>query len=226
MPLENDQGAGVGAGMLLTIAALAAATAVLAVLVVTRHGAHHATTAPRTVFVTRAAPTAPAQTHPAATTAPAATAEEVAATTTTSPTTTAPPTAAVPSVSGDLQSALQAVRNAGFSAVVHYVPSSQPRGAVVAQSPAGGTREPTTAQITINVSAGAGTETVPVPSTIGMSIPQAVSAVQGAGLHLVLLRRAISDQSQAGKVVGQTPPPGQRAPKNSRVVVYMGAFKG
>ena len=67
---------------------------------------------------------------------------------------------------------------------------------------------------------------LPVPSTIGMSIPQAVSAVQHSGLHLVLLRRSITDQTQAGKVVGQTPPPGQQAPKNSRVVVYMGAVTG
>lgn len=221
MPPEDETSAGIGAGMLLTIAALAAAAAVLAVLVVTRHNTHRAVTAPRTVFVTRAARSAPAQTHAAHTT-PATTGEA----TTTAPTTTAPTTATVPGVSGDLQSALQAVRTAGFSAVVHYVPSSQPRGAVVAQSPAGGTREPTTAQVTINVSAGAGTATVPVPSTIGMSIPQAVSAVQGAGLHLVLLRRTISDQTQAGKVVGQTPAAGQPAPKNSRVVVYMGAFKG
>jgi len=225
MPLEDDQGAGIGAGMLLTIAALAAAAAGLAVLLVTRHNAHHATTAARTVFVTRAARTTPAQTQATHASTAAAT-TEAAATTTAPPTTTAPQTATVPNVSGDLQSALQAVRNAGFSAVVHYVPSSQPRGAVVAQSPAGGASEPTTAQVTINVSAGAGTATVPVPSTIGMSIPKAVSAVQGAGLHLVLLRRTISDQSQAGEVVGQTPAPGQQAPKNSRVVVYMGAFKG
>ena len=59
-----------------------------------------------------------------------------------------------------------------------------------------------------------------------MSIPQAVATVQSAGLHLVLLRRSVTDQSQAGEVVDQSPAPGQQAPKNSRVVVYMGAFKG
>jgi len=66
---------------------------------------------------------------------------------------------------------------------------------------------------------------VSLPSAIGLSIPQAVSSVQRAGLHLVLLRRTVSDQSQAGKVVDQSPAPGQQAPKNSRVVAYMGAFK-
>jgi len=220
MPLDEDQSAGVGLGMLLTIVALAAAAAVLAVLVVTRHNAHHARAAARTVFVTHATRTALAATHSTRTTA--ATTTQAA---TTEPTTTAPTRATVPSVSGDLQSALQAVHTAGFSAVVHYVPSTQPRGAVVAQSPAGGTSEPTTAQVTNNVSAGPGTDTVAVPSTIGLSIPQAVSAVQRAGLHLVLLRRTVTDQTQAGTVVDQTPSPGQQAPKNSRVVVYMRAFK-
>jgi eukaryotic-like serine/threonine-protein kinase len=223
MPPEQEE-TGIGTGMLLTIVALAGAAAVLAVLVVTRH--HQRRHATSTVFVTRAAPAAHAQSHPAATTA-----ATTAATATTEPATTEQRTttqsrATVPSVAGDLQSALQAVRNAGFAATVHYVPSTQPRGTVVAQSPAGGTTAPMNAQVTINVSSGENTAEVSVPNTVGMTIPQAVSAVQGAGLHLVMLRRTVTDQTQAGTVVAQTPGAGQRAPKNSRVVVYMGALTG
>src|SRR5207245_1884776 len=81
------------------------------------------------------------------------------------------------------------VRNAGFSATVQYVPSDQPRGRVVAQSPGGRTSAPTSAQVMINVSSGEGT----------------VSSVQSAGLHLVMLRRTVTDHSEAGKVVAQTP---------------------
>jgi serine/threonine-protein kinase len=177
------------------------------------------------VFVTRAAATVPAtvpaQTHASATTAPATTAPA-----TTEQQTTTQARATVPTVSGDLQSALQAVRNAGFSATVHYVPSGEPRGTVVAQSPAGGATAPASAQVTINVSSGQHTEGVSVPNTVGMTIPQAVSTVQTAGLHLVMLRRTVTDQAEAGKIVAQTPAAGQRAPKNSRVVVYMGAFTG
>ena len=47
-----------------------------------------------------------------------------------------------------------------------------------------------------------------------------------AGLRLVMLRRTVTDRSQAGKVVGQTPSAGAHAPKNSQVLVYMGAYKG
>jgi len=224
MPLEQEQADGVGAGMLLTIGVLAIAAAVLAVLVVTRHQQGHAR-AIATVFITRATPTTRAQTHATPTTA-ANTAPATTAQTTTEQQTTSEPRATVPSLSGDLQAALQAVRNAGFSATVHYVPSDQPRGTVVAQSPGGGTSAPTSAQVTINVSSGEGTAGVAVPNTVGMTIPQAVSSVQSAGLHLVMLRRTVTDHSEAGKVVAQTPAPGQQAPKNSRVVVYMGAFTG
>jgi beta-lactam-binding protein with PASTA domain len=203
------------------IAVLGGAAAVLAVLLVTRH--HTARTS--TVFVTRPAATGPRQTHATAT-APATTAPATTAPVTTEQQTTTQARATVPNVSGDLQSALQAVRNAGFSATVHYVPSAEPRGTVVAQSPTGGTTAPTSAQVTINVSSGQHTEGVNVPSTLGMTIPQAVSTVQSAGLHLVMLRRAVTDQSEAGKVVAQTPAAGQQVPKNSRIVVYMGAFSG
>ena len=213
MPFEPEPSEGVGLGMLLVIAVLGAAAAVLAVLLVTRHNGPQTST----VFLTRAAATIPAQTHAAPATAPAAT---------TGQQTTTWARATVPTVSGDLQAALQAVRNAGFSASVHYVPSEQPRGTVVAQSPAGGATAPTSAQVTINVSSGQHTQGVSVPNTVGMTIPQAVSAVQSAGLHLVMLRRTVTDQSEAGKVVGQTPAAGQNAPQNSRVVVYMGAFTG
>ena len=207
--------------MLLTIGVLASAAAVLAVLVVTRHHTGHAR-ATATVFITRAAPTTHAQTH----SSPATAAPATIAQTTTEQQPTTPARATVPSVSGDLQAALQAVRNAGFSATVHYVPSDQPRGTVVAQSPGGGTSAPTSSQVTINVSSGEGTARVAVPNTVGMTIPQAVSSVQSAGLHLVMLRRTVTDHSEAGKVVAQTPAAGQQAPKNSRVVVYMGAFTG
>jgi PASTA domain len=220
MPLERDQADGVGGGMLLTIGVLAIAAAVLAVLIVTRHSSGHPR-ATATVFVTRPAQTTRAQAHAGPTTA-ATTAEQ----TTTEQQTTTAARATVPSVSGDLQAALQAVRNAGFSATVHYVPSDQPRGTVVAQSPGGGTSASTSSQVTINISSGEGSAGVAVPNTVGLTIPQAVSAVQSAGLHLVMLRRTVTDHSEAGKVVAQTPAAGQQAPKNSRVVVYMGAFTG
>ncbi len=122
MPLEQEQADGVDAGMLLTIGVLAIAGAVLAVLVVTRHQQGHAR-ATATVFITRATPTTRAQSQATPTTA-ANTAPATTAQTTTEQQSASEARATVPSLSGDLQAALQAVRNAGFSATVQYVPTT------------------------------------------------------------------------------------------------------
>jgi serine/threonine-protein kinase len=159
-------------------------------------------------------------------TAPATTAETTTEATTTAATTTTTATATVPSLSGRLQSALQQIRDAGFQASVAYVPSAEPFGNVVAQSPAAGATAPQSSRVTVNVSAGRSGTALTVPSTIGMTIPEAVAAVNEAGLRLTMLRRTVTDQSQGGKVVAQTPSAGAHAPRNSQVVVYMGAYTG
>jgi beta-lactam-binding protein with PASTA domain len=64
-----------------------------------------------------------------------------------------------------------------------------------------------------------------VPNVVGRSVPDALSALNGAGLRLIMLRAPVSDRSQAGMVVAQTPLPGKKAPKNAQVLVYMGAFQ-
>jgi beta-lactam-binding protein with PASTA domain len=35
----------------------------------------------------------------------------------------------------------------------------------------------------------------------------------------------VTDRTQAGKVVEQTPAAGQTAPQNAQVLIYLGAFK-
>jgi hypothetical protein len=198
---------GIVGGLLFLVAAI-----VVLVIVLATGRPHELSTSPRPDSATPAMHT---------TTAASTT------TTTTAATTTTPATATVPSLSGKLQSALQQLRNAGFQASVAYVPSSEPSGTVVAQSPAGGATAPASSHVTVNVSSGqaAGTEQT-VPNTIGMTIPDAVAAVNQAGLRLVMLRRPVTDQSQGGKVVAQTPSAGAHAPKSSQVLVYMGAYKG
>ncbi|HEY3920636.1 MAG TPA: PASTA domain-containing protein [Gaiellaceae bacterium] len=177
---------------------------------------------------TKATTTVPATTH-AATTAPATTAQQTTTqqTTTQQPTTAAPATSSVPSLSGELQPAVQQLDGAGYVASVAYVPSNEPLGTVVAQSPQGGASAPTHSQVTVNVSSGPNANQVEtVPNVVGQKIPQAVPALQHAGLRLIFLRRAVSDRAQAGVIVAQTPAPGSHAPKNAQVLVYMGAFKG
>jgi len=138
-----------------------------------------------------------------------------------------PATASVPDVSGNqVQAAAQSLGAAGFPVSIAYVPSTEPLGTVVAQSPGAGTSEPTTAHVTINAASGPGQkQQESVPDATGKSIPDAVSAMNGAGLRLFLLKKAVCDRSLAGKVVEQTPAAGKTAPHNAQVLVYMGAFQ-
>jgi serine/threonine-protein kinase len=180
----------------------------------------------------KATPTTPATTH-AVTTAPATTAQQstTAQQATTAPATTSqtttPSSGTVPSLTGQLQPALQQLDGAGFAASIAYVPSDEPLGTVVAQSPQGGASAPTHSQVTVNVSSGpGGNPPETVPNVVGQRIRQAVPTLQHAGLRLIFLRRSVSERSQAGLVVAQTPAAGSHAPKNAQVLVYMGAYKG
>jgi beta-lactam-binding protein with PASTA domain len=168
-------------------------------------------------------------TQPAASTPTTTTAATQPTTTTTTPTTTTstqPTSASVPALSGDVQTAAQALSRAGLLASIHYVPGTDPLGTVENQSPVAGKTAPAGSHVTINVSSGPGQKTQEtVPDAANQTIPQAVQTMNQAGLRLILLKKDVSDQSLAGKVVEQTPVAGSNAPKNAQVLVYMGAYK-
>jgi serine/threonine-protein kinase len=133
----------------------------------------------------------------------------------------------VPDVSGQqVQGAAAAVARSGFLVTIAYVANTQPLGTVVAESPNAGATAPTTAHITINAASGPGQKTQEtVPDATGMTIPQAVAAMQHAGLRLIFLKRPVSERTDAGKIVEQSPAPGKTAPHNAQVLVYMGAYQ-
>jgi eukaryotic-like serine/threonine-protein kinase len=170
---------------------------------------------------TAATPAAPAA--PAATTAQQPTTAQ--ATTTPAP---QPATAHVASVTGQqLQSAVQQLDQAGLKASIAYVPSDQPFGTVVAQTPSSGASAPTGSQVTVNVSTGRGQNPMEtVPNVVGQRIPQALPALHAVGLRLIVLKTPVKDKSQAGVTALQTPLPGKQAPKNGQVLVYYGAYQG
>ena len=56
--------------------------------------------------------------------------------------------------------------------------------------------------------------------------PEALAAVNGAHLRLLYVRFPVSSQSQAGKIVQQTPLGGGTAPQNAQVVVFLAAYRG
>jgi serine/threonine-protein kinase len=145
-------------------------------------------------------------------------------TTASTPTTTAQPaTATVPDLSGtDVKAAAQALDGAHLRASIQYVPGTDPLGTVIAQSPSAGATAPANSHVTVNVSSGNQKETATVPNTVGQTLQQAVSTLNGAGLRLTFIKVPTSSPASIGKVVEQTPLPGKTAPKNAQVLVYLG----
>ncbi len=138
-----------------------------------------------------------------------------------------PTTASVPDVTnGALQSAVQQLATAGFQISLQYVPSTDPLGTVVAQSPQGSASAPTGSHVTVNAASGPGQKPEEtVPTLTGGSLPHAVSTANGAHLRLIYVKRAVTDKSQAGTIVDQSPAAGAHAPQNAQVLAYMGAYR-
>jgi serine/threonine-protein kinase len=136
----------------------------------------------------------------------------------------------VPDLAGggdDVKSSVQHLAQSGLRASVQYVPGTDPLGTVTAQSPKPGATATSGSHVTLSVSSGPGRKPQEnVPDVVGRSVPDALQALNGAGLRLILLKRTVADRAEAGKIVGQTPAAGASAPRNAQVLVYMGAFRG
>ena len=157
-----------------------------------------------------------------------------AASTNPSPTTTAasttpaePQNATVPDVTGQSEaSAVQAMGEAGILASLFFVPGTDTLGTVEGQAKPAGTTVPFHSHVQVNVSSGPGDKPKEqVPDVIGQTLPQAVSAMQGAHLRLIYLKLPVTSRAQAGKIVQQSPLGGGSAPQNAQVLVFLGAFQ-
>jgi len=170
---------------------------------------------------------------PKQTTTTTAATSTAASTTTTVQTTTAaappqPQNATMPNVQGQTEaSAAQAMTQAGVLPSIVFVPSKDPLGTVEQQAKSSGTTVPYRAHVQINVSTGPGQKPQEsVPNAIGRTLPDAVSAMQGAHLRLIYVKLSVTSRAQAGKIVQQSPLAGAHAPQNAQILVFVGAFRG
>ena len=137
-----------------------------------------------------------------------------------------PSSQTVPDLTGQQQqAALRALNQVGFKARLVWVPSDQPQGAVVSQSPDGGSTAKEGTRITVNASLGsnpgAGQR---VPKVIGLDPQTATSRLVAAGFKVQRLVQKTSVRSQNGKVIDVQPARGFRAPADSVVTIYVGRF--
>jgi beta-lactam-binding protein with PASTA domain len=137
--------------------------------------------------------------------------------TTTSP---SPPSSGNDYTGMRLQQAIQKLTQGRQQAIVVYVQSSQPVGTVVANSTAGSRER-------LQVSAGPNPQpATSVPDTTGEDAATAQQDLQAAGFTVMQAKWPVSDATQDGQVVYETPAGGRQAPKGSTIVIYVGTANG
>jgi eukaryotic-like serine/threonine-protein kinase len=140
----------------------------------------------------------------------------------------------VPDVVGlSVTAATTQLTRAGFRTQVNRVAASDPEGTVVAQQPPGGSKAARGRVVRIDVSRGqtqtsttvvTTTTTTPasratVPDTVGQDEASATSTLEGAGFRVRVVEQTVTDASQDGLVIRQSPRGGSTAPSGSTVII-------
>ena len=114
----------------------------------------------------------------------------------------------------------QQIRAAGFQPSVSEVPDSAPEGQVIRQTPSAGSQiEPGS---TVSIVVSEGEETATVPNVIGKLRPDAVTALREAGLDPTVSEQETEVPSKVGKVTDQFPPPGSEVEPGAAVTIVVG----
>jgi eukaryotic-like serine/threonine-protein kinase len=117
-----------------------------------------------------------------------------------------------------LQTTVQRLAQGRQQAIVVYVASSRPVGVVVSNSTVG-------SRVRLRVSAGPNPKpATSVPDVTAEDAATAQQDVEAAGFTVIQVQWPVSDQSQNGMVVYETPT-GQ-APEGSEIVIYVGSVSG
>jgi len=131
----------------------------------------------------------------------------------------------VPDVVGKLFGGAQNIlAEANFTAIRQDVPSAQPKGTVIAQSPAGGATATLGSGVTLSVSNGEGGQSV-VPDVTGMTQDDATNQLQGAGFEVTVIEVSTKHKQEDGIVLDQHPKGGAKAPQGSAVEIDVGKFE-
>ena len=129
--------------------------------------------------------------------------------------------APVPSVVGSRDTdAIPRLQAAGFRISSTPVSSTHPAGAVLTQSPAGGTTATRGSTVRITVSGGRQVRTV--PDVVGETEAAADRILRNAGFTVRTVDRPVTDPGQHGLVIEQDPAAGARVQGTTQVTIYVG----
>jgi serine/threonine-protein kinase len=134
-----------------------------------------------------------------------------------------PKPVAVPSVIGQsYDSAAAQLQSAGFTVGRVDVDSDQPAGQVVDQSPPGNSTASKGSSVTLSVSKGPTTVTVPDVSL--QTVADARATLRAAGFKVAVVRQDTDDESLDGLVMSQDPGGNTQADPKSVVTLTVGQF--
>jgi len=129
----------------------------------------------------------------------------------------------VPGVVGStFESANSALLGAGFAVRRKDVEDNAPKDTVIAQTPDAGTYQPPGTTVTLTVSRGPKTSTI--PDVTSLSQADAVQQLQASGFKVKVVTQPVNDPGQDGIV--QTQDPTGQAPPGTAVTIAVGKFSG
>ena len=130
---------------------------------------------------------------------------------------------AVPNVVGQpYESAASTLFGAGFAVVREDVEDDAAEGIVVAQDPAANSLQGRGATITLQVSQGPATSTV--PDVTSQAEQQARTAIRNAGFEVEVVRVDTEDPTLEGIVTSQEPPGGTELEPGETITLFVGRF--
>jgi beta-lactam-binding protein with PASTA domain/tRNA A-37 threonylcarbamoyl transferase component Bud32 len=135
-----------------------------------------------------------------------------------------PQPVAVPNVIGSsFETASNTLLGRGFAVARGAdIDSNEPKGTVVDQSPDAGTFQNPGTTITLRVSKGPTTSTV--PDVTSQSQTDAQAQLRASGFRVQIVSQPVTDPNQEGIVQTQDPPGGTQAPAGSTVTIAVGRF--
>jgi beta-lactam-binding protein with PASTA domain/predicted Ser/Thr protein kinase len=130
----------------------------------------------------------------------------------------------VPNVVGrSFDDAAAALREAGFTPVRRDVEAEEPEGTVVGMSPGAGTLAPPGTRVTLNVSLGVSTTSV--PDVVGDDEATARASLENEGWRVLIRDTPTTNPDEDGRVITQRPAPGEQAEPGSQVVLFVGRYQ-
>jgi eukaryotic-like serine/threonine-protein kinase len=135
-----------------------------------------------------------------------------------------PQTVGLPNVIGQsYDGAAEQLRRAGFTPARRDIDAEEPEGTVVGQDPQPGTLVPPGTRVTLSVSTGQSTTSV--PDVRGLEESNAQATLENEGWNVVIRDTPTQNPDEDGIVISQTPPPGQQADPGSRVTLFVGRLQ-